>query len=196
MQISTGSVLESAAPIAVQVQTMSSPFGPLTLACTDMGLCWLDNAEAQDMEERLARRFAVGTIHEGPIAQHACTRLGCYFRGELRTFDIAIDLRGLPPFQQRVLHALCAVPFGSACSYRELAGHIGQPGAARAVGNAVGRNPMPIVVPCHRVLAAGGGLGGFSWGLDRKRFLLDLEGIATKPPRRHSLDLQFSNNSQ
>ena len=196
MQISTGLALSSSQPVPLQVQTMESPFGLLTLACTERGLCWLDNAGAHDIPALLSRRFDARLSDDSQAAQRACARLSAYFAGGLRDVDLDIDLRGLPPFQQRVLQTLSLVPFGSSCSYRELAARIGQPGAARAVGNAVGRNPMPIVVPCHRVLAAGGGLGGFSWGLERKRFLLSHEGIATRPTPRPAIDVQFSNNSK
>lgn len=108
-------------------------------------------------------------------AEAAAAALTDYFSGADRTLRPDIDLRGLPTFQQRVLVALCGVRLGQWCSYAGLAAKVGSPRGARAVGNAIGRNPIPIFVPCHRVLAADGSLGGFSWGLDRKRFLLELE---------------------
>lgn len=101
--------------------------------------------------------------------------LSDYFDGSLTDFHTRIDLSAGTPFQQSVWRQLRRIPYGQTTSYSELARRVGKPGAARAVGNANGRNPLPIVVPCHRVVAAGGGLGGYTGGLDIKRFLLDIE---------------------
>ncbi|HWV56852.1 MAG TPA: methylated-DNA--[protein]-cysteine S-methyltransferase, partial [Longimicrobiales bacterium] len=106
--------------------------------------------------------------------EHAAVQLREYFNGERTTFDLDLSLEGTP-FQQKVWAALREIPYGETISYGDLAARLGRPGAARAVGNANGRNPVAIIVPCHRVIAAGGGLGGYSAGLERKRFLLDLE---------------------
>ncbi|MCS6952265.1 MAG: methylated-DNA--[protein]-cysteine S-methyltransferase [Bryobacterales bacterium] len=97
-----------------------------------------------------------------------------YFRGKRRAFDLPLELRGTP-FQRRVWQELTRIPYGATRSYGEIARAIGEPGAARAVGQACGANPVPIVVPCHRVIAAHGGLGGYGGGLRLKRFLLELE---------------------
>ena len=102
-------------------------------------------------------------------------RFTAYFEGKAVDFPDAIDFNGATDFQARVWRAARLIPHGQTRSYAWLAGQIGRPGAARAVGQALGRNPLPIVVPCHRVLAAGGGLGGFTGGLAMKRFLLGLE---------------------
>jgi methylated-DNA-[protein]-cysteine S-methyltransferase len=104
-------------------------------------------------------------------------QLTSYFDGGLATFDLALSLDGTP-FQRRVWQELCAIPYGSAISYAELARRIGKPGASRAVGSANGRNPVSIIVPCHRVIGADGGLGGYGGGLDRKRWLLEHEAEA------------------
>jgi len=116
-----------------------------------------------------------------PLIQEARRQLEKYFAGELRQFDLPLDLQGTP-FQKRVWAALLAIPYGETRSYSQLALQIGAPRAARAVGSANHANPLAIVVPCHRVIAAGGVLGGYGGGLDRKRFQLELERSA--PPVR------------
>lgn len=97
-----------------------------------------------------------------------------YFAGDRTTFDLALNPSGTP-FQRAVWEALREVPYGQVCSYGDLAARIGSPGSARAVGLANGRNPIPVIVPCHRVIGASGALTGYGGGLERKRFLLDLE---------------------
>jgi methylated-DNA-[protein]-cysteine S-methyltransferase len=99
-----------------------------------------------------------------------------YWRGPRRRFDLPIDLGGVSPFQRRVLRAARRIPAGRVLSYGDLARRIGQPRACRAVGQALGRNPVPIVIPCHRVVAGAGRLGGYVGGVARKRKLLAIEG--------------------
>jgi len=113
----------------------------------------------------------------------AVRQLDAYFAGELTDFDLPLDPRGTP-FQMRVWRALEEIPYGVTKSYGEIAAHIGQPTAMRAVGLANGRNPLAIVIPCHRVIGAGGSLTGYGGGLDRKRWLLDLEArvLAVRTP--------------
>lgn len=101
-------------------------------------------------------------------------QMQAYFAGELREFDLPLDLRGTE-FQSRVWRSLLRIPYGETCSYADLAASAGSPRGFRAVGQANGRNPVAIVVPCHRVIAADGSIGGYSCGLEIKRFLLDLE---------------------
>jgi methylated-DNA-[protein]-cysteine S-methyltransferase len=105
-------------------------------------------------------------------------RFQAYFSGHRVDFPDELDLSGATPFQRSVWQAARLIPFGQTRSYGWLAGQLGSPGAARAVGQALGRNPLPIIIPCHRVLAANGGLGGFSRGLEMKRFLLQLEKVS------------------
>jgi methylated-DNA-[protein]-cysteine S-methyltransferase len=107
--------------------------------------------------------------------REAAEQLRSYFAGELREFDLPLDPHGTP-FQRRVWAALREIPYGSTISYAELAAAVGRPGAARAVGAANGRNPIAVVIPCHRVIGASGALTGYGGGLGRKRLLLDLEG--------------------
>ena len=114
-----------------------------------------------------------------PAAQRcrpACDQLREYFAGARTRFDLALDPGGTP-FQQRVWRGLIAIPYGTACGYGDLAKRIGKAGAARAVGQANGANPIPIIIPCHRVIAADGSIGGYSSGLPIKRQLLALERI-------------------
>lgn len=101
-------------------------------------------------------------------------QLAEYFAGERTTFDVPLVMDG-PPFQRRVWSALCKIPYGTTTSYGELARRVGKPSAARAVGLANGRNPVAVIVPCHRVIGADGSLTGYGGGLERKRFLLGLE---------------------
>ncbi len=115
-----------------------------------------------------------------PLLAEAERQLTAYFAGERRQFDFPIELRG-SAFDQRVWEKLLTVPFGEWKSYGEIAKEIGKPGAARAVGGAVGRNPLLIVVPCHRILRKDGGIGGFSAGIDAKKTLIAIEGICYSP---------------
>jgi len=113
-----------------------------------------------------------------PLHREAARQLRAYFDGRLHAFDLPWDVDGLPPFTATVLRAVARLPFGETLAYGEVAAATGNPRAARAVGQAVGANPLPLLVPCHRVLAAGGCLGGFGGGLAWKRWLLRHEGIA------------------
>ena len=114
---------------------------------------------------------------DAPFLRDAGTQLGEYFRGTLREFDLDLKPTGTA-FQLAVLNALSTIPYGETRSYGEIASQIGRPKAVRAVGAANGRNPLPIVIPCHRVIGADGSLTGFGGGLETKRYLLDLEGAS------------------
>lgn len=111
------------------------------------------------------------------LASEVADQLTAYFEGKRRHLDVPVDLSACSPFQRRVLEACAQVPAGQVISYGELALRVGQPNAARAVGRALARNPVPILVPCHRIVRADGGLGGFTAGLEWKRRLLRLEGV-------------------
>lgn len=114
-------------------------------------------------------------LNERPLRE-AVRQLQAYFRGQLRAFDLPLAAQGTA-FQQRVWQALCEIPYGSTASYGEIACQIGQPTAARAVGMANGRNPLAIIVPCHRVIGSSGQLVGYGGGLHHKQTLLRLEGV-------------------
>lgn len=160
--------------------TVATPLGTCTVAGPPnaWGLCVLGDASAW-----ITRLGLVSGRRDDLVSE-----ISAYFAGELRDFTIPVDWSLAGPFQRRVLEALVAIPYGETTSYGALAATVGQPRAARAVGGAVGRNPMCVVVPCHRVLGATGGLHGFAYGLDAKRHLLALEGIpAARAPRTPAL---------
>ncbi len=131
------------------------------------------------IELRAAAELPGRECPANPLLRDAVAQLQAYFAGELRDFDLRLDMQGTA-FQQRVWAALRRIPYGETRSYAAIAGGIGAPRAVRAVGAANGRNPVPIVVPCHRVVGANGSLVGYGGGLPLKRFLLDLEARHTR----------------
>ena len=154
-------------------QTMPSPVGTLTLVATPRGLAailWQDDRPGR---VPLAPSTA---MPDHPVIGRAETQLGEYFAGSRQIFDLALDPVGTP-FQRSVWTALAAIPYGETRSYAAIAAAIGHPTASRAVGAANGRNPLSIVVPCHRVIGASGALTGFAGGLAGKRWLLDHEAV-------------------
>jgi methylated-DNA-[protein]-cysteine S-methyltransferase len=157
---------------------VDSPFGTLHAAVTPRGLVRLAFPEEDEpaMVEQLARRLSPRVIRSPQPLDKLERELEEYFSGRRRDFSLKLDWRLMGPFATRVLRHTVAIPYGSFSSYGEIAAEAGSPRGARAAGNALGANPIPIVIPCHRVLHAGGGLGGYGGGLERKRFLLELEG--------------------
>jgi methylated-DNA-[protein]-cysteine S-methyltransferase len=156
-----------------------SPLGPLMVIVTSRGLVRLSYAhEAVDEQlDEIAARISPRVLEAPERTDTVRRQLDEYFAGSRHGFDVPIDWRLVRGFAGDVLRATSRIPFGSVSSYREVATEAGSPNAYRAAGNALGSNPIPIVVPCHRVLHAGGGLGGYTGGLERKRFLLHLEGV-------------------
>jgi methylated-DNA-[protein]-cysteine S-methyltransferase len=156
-----------------------SPLGPLTVMVTPRGLVRLsypgEGVEAQLWE--LAERISPRILSAPERTDEVRRQLDEYFEGKRHSFEVPIDWRLVRGFAADVLRATAKIPFGAVSSYRDVATAAGSPNAYRAAGNALGSNPIPIVVPCHRVLHAGGGLGGYTGGLDRKRYLLRLEGV-------------------
>lgn len=158
---------------------------PMAYADAGFGLCWLSlNRERPTALDSLAHWCArheptAERVEDGELLPALAQQLCDYVAGELEEFDVKLDERGTP-FQRQVWTALRRIPFGVTVTYADLAGQLGKPGAARAVGSANGANPIPIVTPCHRVVARGG-LGGFSGGLDVKRRLLGLESGTEQP---------------
>lgn len=148
---------------------IDSPVGPLTLVGEDDALAGLYLHQQRHLPA--AERFGKRDDAVLPALQE---QLAGYFAGDLREFDVALATGGTP-FQAQVWAALRAVPYGTTCTYAELARAVGRPAAVRAVGAANGRNPVCIVVPCHRVVGASGDLTGYAGGVERKRLLLDLE---------------------
>jgi methylated-DNA-[protein]-cysteine S-methyltransferase len=158
--------------------SMDSPVGELLVAVTDRGLVRVAFASepGDEVLEELAARVSPRVLRLPARTDAARRELEEYFAGERRRFDLPLDWSLVRGFAQGVLRATARVPFGSVTTYGRMAEAAGSPRASRAAGNALGSNPIPIVVPCHRVLHAGGGLGGYAGGLDRKRYLLSLEG--------------------
>ncbi|HYB38424.1 MAG TPA: methylated-DNA--[protein]-cysteine S-methyltransferase [Mycobacterium sp.] len=158
----------------IRYRTIDSPIGPLTLAGHGPVLTNLR------MVEHTYEPSRSDWVADHRAFADAVDQLDAYFAGERTGFDLELDLRGTE-FQQRVWKALLTIPYGETRSYGEIAEQIGAPGAARAVGLANGRNPIAIIVPCHRVIGAGGHLTGYGGGLDRKWILLELEKRRTSP---------------
>ena len=160
------------------VQTrFESPLGTLIAAATDKGLAglWFDGQ--RHLPSELTGVAVWPTDDDHPVLKHAVKQLEEYFDGTRNTFDLPLDLSHGTTFQQSVWQALLAIAPGSTASYGEISARIGNPAAVRAVGAAVGRNPVSIIVPCHRVMGADGSLTGYAGGLDRKTALLTLEGV-------------------
>jgi methylated-DNA-[protein]-cysteine S-methyltransferase len=155
-----------------------SPLGPLLLAATPRGLACVSYSEFRDEDktlERLASRLSPRVVEAPARLDDVRRQLDDYFAGRRRDFELSIDWGLVGDFGRRVLSRTAQIPFGGVATYGDVARGIGSPGAARATGNALGANPMPIVVPCHRVVASGGKLGGYTGGVDRKKLLLSLE---------------------
>ncbi len=150
-----------------------SPLGNITLAATAQGLAGLWFEGQRHLPTELV---SWPSAPNHPVIQQACEQLAEYFAGQRRHFELPLDLSGGTAFQQAVWQALLAVAPGGTVSYGEISQRIGKPSAVRAVGAAIGRNPVSIVVPCHRVLGADGSLTGYAGGLARKTALLQLEG--------------------
>lgn len=161
-------------PQAVQT-TIPSPLGPLLLAASPRGLAgvWYADQRHGPLPQQV-QRWPID--HDHPLLRTAAAQLDAYFRGERLDFDLPLDLSGGTPFQRAVWLALLGIPAGHTRSYGDMARQIERPAAVRAVGAAIGRNPLGIVVPCHRVVGGNGSLTGYAGGLDRKRALLRLEG--------------------
>ena len=162
----------------VAYDLVDSPLGPLLVAATERGVCRIsyDAAPAAEVE-RLVRGFGARVLRVPRALDEVKRELDEYFAARRRAFDLSVDLRPLAPFHREVLHELARVPYGDVTTYGTLAARVGRPRAARAVGTAMNRNPIPIVLPCHRVVGASGSLTGYAGGLDRKERLLRLEGV-------------------
>jgi methylated-DNA-[protein]-cysteine S-methyltransferase len=163
----------------VAYATVDSPLGPLMVAGTPNGLVRLSYSEFRDDEavlSDLARRVSPRVLEAPARVDRVRRELDEYFEGQRTKFELPIDWTLTRGFTTEVLRATAAVGFGHTTTYSEVARTAGSPRAVRAAGNSLGSNPMPIVVPCHRVLRTGGGLGGYTGGLERKEFLLRLEG--------------------
>lgn len=159
---------------------VDSPLGPLLAAATPRGLVRLayeDFAGGVDaVLDHLALRLSPRVLEAPGRLDGVRRQLDDFFAGRRHGFDVALDWSLTSGFTRRVLQATAAIPFGAVSTYRDVAAQAGSPKATRAAGNALGANPIPIVVPCHRVLRTGGGLGGYTGGVEKKEHLLALEG--------------------
>ncbi|MDH6519832.1 methylated-DNA-[protein]-cysteine S-methyltransferase [Streptomyces sp. SAI-135] len=167
---------------------VGTDIGPLLLAATDEGLVnvvFHATGPVRDKAlERLASRWGTEPVEApgSPLLAEAIRQFEAYFAGERRDFELPLDWSLISGFNRQVLRELASgVRFGQVVGYGDLAGRVGQPGAAQAVGVAMGSNPLPVVVPCHRVIESDGGIGGFGGGLETKRKLLALEGVLPEP---------------
>ena len=161
----------------VAYDVVDSPLGELFVGISDVGLCTISYSSDPDaVVEQLARNFGTRVLRTRRPVDPVARQLDEYFDGKRRRFDLDVDLRLTRDFGRAVLTELATVPFGEVTTYGALAARTGKPKAARAVGTIMNRNPIPIVLPCHRVVGSGGNLVGYGGGLDRKERLLRLEG--------------------
>ena len=172
---------EAAGLLDVAYTTEDSPVGKLLLAATPEGLirlAYLDGPDEDAVLEELAVKVSPRVLAAPRRLDEPRRELDEYFRGGRQRFELALDWRLTRGFGRRVLEATYRIAFGSVSTYKQVASEAGSPRGSRAAGNALGANPLPIVVPCHRILHSTGGLGGYTGGLKRKRALLAIEGRA------------------
>ncbi len=176
--------------VKLSLATCPSPIGPLVLATGPHGLVRLElGGDRAQVEADLARRFADCEVREARDPGGVASALRRYFDGRLDALDaLPVDPRGTE-FQRQVWLTLRQIPAGRTWSYAQLAQAVGRPSAVRAVGATNGRNPLPLVLPCHRVIGSDGSLVGYGGGLDRKVWLLRHEGASWRDGRQASLDL-------
>lgn len=161
----------------VAYDIVESPLGELFVGVSDGGLCVISYEADPDLQvEKLARGFGSRVLRSPRPVDKARRQLDEYFAGKRKRFELEVDLRLARDFGRTVLEELGRVPFGEVTTYGALAAKAGKPKAARAVGTIMNRNPVPIVLPCHRVVGANGSLVGYAGGLERKQTLLRLEG--------------------
>ncbi|MGZ4182897.1 MAG: methylated-DNA--[protein]-cysteine S-methyltransferase [Solirubrobacteraceae bacterium] len=173
-----GEAAATAGLLDVAYATLDSPLGTLLLARTDRGLVRLAYVDYEGEDEviaELAGRISPRVLAVPRRLDETRRELDQYFAGSRHQFDVPIDWRLTHGFGRRVLRATARIPYGAVSSYQQVAAAAGSPRGSRAAGNALGANPIPIIVPCHRVLHSGGGLGGYTGGVERKRLLLDVE---------------------
>ncbi len=162
---------------------METPVGPVLIAVTEKGVCevsYLAHTETYDTLRQLEQRGFIVQERQQSVSP-VVDELATYFAGDRKTFDFGVDLTGVTDFTRSVLNATSYIPYGKVTTYGEIATMINKPGASRAVGNALGRNPVPVVVPCHRVVLANGAMGWYTGGPHIKEALLDIEGVHLRP---------------
>lgn len=163
---------------------IESPIGPIMIAASEEGVCEVGfgehESEADFLQHLRSRGFK--PVPDEAAIEVAARELREYFRGERGAFELKYDFTGVSPFTKSVLEATQKVPFGHLTSYRGIAEEIGQPMSCRAVGNALGRNPIPVMIPCHRIVRSDHSIGGYTGGLKIKHHLLALEGVMLPTP--------------
>jgi methylated-DNA-[protein]-cysteine S-methyltransferase len=175
-----GARAEAEGLIDVAYTSVDSPLGPLVVAATPRGLvrvAYTDQGSPDEVLEALAARVSPRVLEAPARLDRVRRELDEYFAGRRTQFETTIDWSQLAGFTRKVLRATARIGFGDTGTYRSVATGAGSPRAVRAAGNALGANPMPVIVPCHRVLRTGGALGGYTGGIERKEFLLRLEGV-------------------
>ncbi len=156
-----------------------SPIGDLLLAATQVGICTISfDPDPERCLSELSQLFGPRVLEASEPLEDTVAQLDEYFRGERQNFELRLDLSAVTSFRRQILQELAEVPYGTVTTYATLARDAGRPGAARAVGGAMNRNPISIVLPCHRVVGADGDLTGYVGGLARKETLLTLEGAS------------------
>lgn len=161
--------------------SFTSPLGQVCVAVNAHAVCGVWFTNSHRMPEWMAGTASASAVsHKASASQtrlldEATRQLQAYWAGELKVFDLPLDMTWGTPFQQTVWRQLMPIPYGHTCTYADVARAIGKPLAVRAVGTAIGRNPLSVIAPCHRVLGSNSQLGGYSGGLERKRALLQLE---------------------
>lgn len=162
----------------VALAVVESPLGDLVAAATRRGLvCLSYSGDVDAVAERLAENISPRVLEAPRRLDPVRRELDEYFEGKRHEFDLPLDHSLTHGFTRKVLEAAARIPFGETRSYRDMATAAGSPRAVRAAGNALGHNPIPIIVPCHRILRTGGALGGYTGGIHRKEHLLRLEGV-------------------
>ena len=169
----------------VGYDVIGSPLGPLWVAIGPKGVTTIHYGDEPSDSElgRLVRVYGPGIVPDHRRSSTLARELEQYFDGKRRVFDIDVDLEGLTPFQAKILAATAKIPFGAVSTYQAVARRAGNEKASRAAGGALNHNPVPILVPCHRVVGSNGSLVGYAGGLDTKRRLLAIEGADLA--RRH-----------
>jgi methylated-DNA-[protein]-cysteine S-methyltransferase len=179
-RVSIAERADSEGLLDVAYASVDSPLGALTVAATPRGLVRVSYDEFREPDETLedlARRLSPRVLEAPARLDRVRRELDEYFEGRRTSFDVPIDWALTRGFGREVLRATARIEFGKTGTYSSVATAAGSPRAVRAAGNALGSNPMPVVVPCHRVLRSGGALGGYTGGVERKEYLLRLEGV-------------------
>jgi methylated-DNA-[protein]-cysteine S-methyltransferase len=175
-----GARAEAEGLVDVAYASVDSPLGPLLVAATSRGVvrvAYTDRSSPEEVLEELAARVSPRVLESPRRVDPVRRELDEYFAGRRREFETPVDWSQLTGFTRKVLRATARIGFGDTSTYAGVATQAGSPRAVRAAGNALGANPVPVVVPCHRVLRTGGALGGYGGGSERKEYLLRLEGV-------------------